>query len=425
MSQSIIDSRLDSIISGLSSSAWTDQERSKYCASVGEHPLFATGSVDLDSSKEAVANHAAIRNTEYDELDSPLALANEAKERGNAAFAAGGAFKSHAMRHYGDALRHARVLAASDADAARAIFAVVHANVAAVHLAHGFFISALDSSSESLRNGGGVKAAWRATKACLALGRATSAVEFCELGRTLLPSSSSSPGTSKSDGAALVDVFSPLIAEAQGILKAQQANEMTSAKTRRQRESSLARVRAACIDRRIKTGPPLFSGLHRTAAEPYIDDADEMHWPLAILYPEVGQSDWFDDVGEATCVGSLIDDILAEPPEWANKGSGYAPSAVDIFFKARPCKGTPIERAWSPESHADTPEDDPRGSEWVLVPRDAPLLLIIAQPSYIVADLPILYVVPRNSAFWKGMLRDAGGAFPVLSVPDFNAANAA
>ena len=412
MSQSLVNSRLDSIISTLSASAWTDAERSRYCADVGSHPLFSVPSLDGSmttsgdsSTVDASAARAAVTNVEYDELDSPLLLATEAKERGNAAFAAGGTFVSHAMRHYTDALRHARVAALTDADAARSLRALVHANIAAVHLAGGHFISALEESTESLRCGGGAKAAWRAGKACLSLGRASSCLEFCDLGRSLvvLPSA---------------DAFLGIAAESALLIKAQRANAKTTAVAQADRRASLARVRVACSQRRIAVGPPLFAGMHRTAAVPYIDEHEELHWPVNILYPEHGQSDWFDDVGESTLAGDMVDNVLSESPEWAPQGL-YVPDGVDIFFKARPCKAVPLERAWAEESLGDTPDDDPRGSDWVLVPRDAPLLLIIAQPSYVVADVPLLYVVPRKSPFWEGMRRDAGGTFPVLVVPDF------
>jgi hypothetical protein len=409
--QAIVDSKLDSIISRLSASAWTDAERTRYCADVGSHPLFSTPSdisTTTGGTEDAVAARAAVTNVEYDELDSPLVLATEAKERGNAAFAAGGTLQSHAMRHYTDALRHARVAATVDADASRNLRAVVNANIAAVHLAGGHFISALQASSEALRSGGGSKAAWRAAKACLALGRASSCLEFCDLGRSLSTDIS-------------VDAFAGIAKDAALMLKAQRSNAKSSASAAFDRTASLARVRAACAERHISTGPPLFGGMHRTSAHPYIDANDELHWPLMILYPEHGQSDWVVDVSESMCAGDFVDNVLAESPEWVSSANlSYTPNTVDIFFKARPCKITPLHRAWSTDALGDVPEDDPRGSDWVLVPREAPLLLIIAQPSYVVADIPLIYLVIRGSPFWEGMKRDAGGSFPVLKVPDFS-----
>jgi hypothetical protein len=62
---------------------------------------------------DAAAARAAVDNVEYDEADSPLVLGEEAKAKGNAAYAAGGAFLAHAAVHYGDALRHAAVAARS------------------------------------------------------------------------------------------------------------------------------------------------------------------------------------------------------------------------------------------------------------------------------------------------------------------------
>jgi len=421
---------LDSIADSLAARAWTDAERSTYCAAVGEHPLFAPasgggGGGDADSAAAAAAR-AAVAAVEYDELDSPLALAAEAKERGNAAFAAGAPFFSHALRHYADALRHARAAgaaAAADAPAARALAAAAHANAAAVHLAGGHPISALDAAREALRAGGGAKPAWRAARACVALGRAQAALDFCALGRALAAeASAAAAGGAPPPAPPAGDAFAGVAAEAAALLRVQRARDDAGARAAGAAAASLAAVRAACAERRISVGPPLYGNLRRTAAAPYVDARGELHWPLVVLYPESGQSDWLDDVGEAARVGDVVDEVLAEAPAWAAGAAAraaYAPAAVDVFFKARPCRAAPLARAWAPEAAGDEPEDDPRGSEWVHVPREAPLLLVLAQPAYVVADVPLLYVVPRGGAAWEAMRRDAGGRFAQLVVPDF------
>ncbi len=412
--QATVDAKLDAIYDALAATAWTPAERTAYCADVGAHPLFADGAPGAaggaGATEDAAAAAAAVVNVEYDELDTPLALSAEAREQGNAALARGAAFFSHAARHYADALRHAAAaarVAARDgaapdaAAAARAATSAAHANVAALALKRGHWITALDASRDALRAGGGPKPAWRAATACVRLGRAGAAADFCALGTSL-------------GGAEAA--FAPLAAEAAELARVQAAHAAGAARGAAAREASLAAVRAACAERRIAVGPPLFAGLRRTAAEPYVAPDGEVRWPLAVLYPETGQSDWLEDVGEADAVGDIVDALLAEPPEWAPRGA-YAPRAVDVFFKSRPCAARPLAAAWTPAALDEPPAPDARGSEWVRVPRAAPLLLVLAQPAYVVADVPLLYVVPRGGGFWEAMRRDSGGAFAELAVP--------
>ena len=64
-------------------------------------------------------------------------------------------------------------------------------------------------------------------------------------------------------------------------------------------------------------------------------------------------------------------------------------------------------------------EGAPGGASWVGVPHVAPVLLVLAAEGYVVADLPLLYVVERDTPFWEGMRADSGGTFMTLVVPDF------
>ena len=419
MSTTSTTAALARIESSLSSSTWTLSEREAYCDSVGAHPLYSRD--DAVSTEDAAAARAAVANVEYDDADSPLVLGDEARAKGNAAFAAGGSFLAHAANHYADALRHADAAeraaggVAGDAGSgatendgvlasARLLRATVHANLAAVHLSRGKFISALECATASLRCGGGAKAAWRGAKAALELGRARAAEEFLDLADAL--------------GAAPGDL-SAMRARAKSLRAAQAAHQLAYTSGTRARESRLQAVRAACAERRIATGPALFRGLRRTAAEPFVHSdgrVEEMHWPLTVLYPEHGQSDWVEDVGEASAVGDVVDILLARPPEWAPSLSAQK---ADVFFKARPCLPTPLERAWTQDALGDEPENDPRGAGWVRVPKDAPLLLVLAAEGYVVADVPILYIVETGTRFWTGMREDSGGTFLTLKLPDF------
>ena len=82
----------------------------------------------------------------------------------------------------------------------------------------------------------------------------------------------------------------------------------------------------------------------------------------------------------------------------------------------------PLEAAWAPASAEREPEEDLSNDlRWVQCPRDAPLLAPLYHPGYVVADLPVFYVVPRGGAFWKAMLKAAGGSFAQLPAPEGSA----
>ena len=60
------------------------------------------------------------------------------------------------------------------------------------------------------------------------------------------------------------------------------------------------------------------------------------------------------------------------------------------------------------------PADEWRPHRWVLIHPDAPLMLPLVQPAHVVADVPVLYVVPRDTPWWRDMRAAAGGAFARL-----------
>jgi tetratricopeptide (TPR) repeat protein len=151
---------------------------------------------------------------DYDGVDTPEALAREAKDKGNAAFLRGPDFYGHALRHYGECVTHASrsaalrpgkkaaeeedaedALARKHATAAAAVtgaraagaaaggdahiyaatgpgaremrelISVAHANVAAIHLARKKYVTAVEAAERALRaNPANVKAAYRAAK---------------------------------------------------------------------------------------------------------------------------------------------------------------------------------------------------------------------------------------------------------------------
>ena len=421
--QAEVDDRLERILGNLKT--WTPEERSKFCDDAGEHPLWA------GAAAQGTAAAAAMERVEYDELDSPLVLAGECKDKGNAAFKAGAKFFGNAVRHYRDALRHAGVAAAAaqgsgagasgggggedevadnvrSSKALRQLISTCHANLAAVFLARRKFISVLDECHAALRAWpDNAKAAFRAVKAALALGKATAALEMAEIG--------SLAGDGDGSGA-----FAPLVAEARELLALQQRAAAATAAELAAREASLTELRAACRERGIRVGPALFNGMRRTLAAPHVGADGLLRFPVVVLYPAEGQSDYLEEWSEADTLGELLATVLPDagaPPPWDARGE-YRAARCDVFFKSNPCKPIALEAAWTPAAVGEAPEESWKDVRWVRCALDAPLLLALVQESYVVADLPVFYVVPRASAFHAEMLRAAGGAFAELVVPE-------
>lgn len=420
--QTLIDDKLESVFSNLKT--WTPEERSQYCEDQGEHPLFSTsgggGEGSPPPTEAAAAAFTAMRNVEYDELDDPLTLAMECKEKGNAAFKGGKAFYGHAVRHYQDAIRHAQYglkggqqQGGDDGDglapspppkALKQVLSTCHSNLAAIYLARGKYIRVVEECGAALRAwGDNSKAAWRAAKAAIALGRASSALELAEIG--------SCAGEGGEDAAAS---FAPLVKEARELLRVQEGHAAAARRLASERASSLAVVREACRERGIQVGPPLFNGMQRTTARPYVDEEGALHWPVVVLYPGAGQSDYVEDWVESGTLGELLGMVL--PPPWDARGE-YGVGGCDVFFKSNPCKPLPLEVAWSKAMEGEAPEESWGDVRWVLCPHEAPLVLPLMQPSYVVADLPVFYVVPRSSAFHAQMRQAAGGEFARLTIP--------
>ena len=161
----------------------------------------------------------------------------------------------------------------------------------------------------------------------------------------------------------------------------------------RSRAECLTRVRSACAARGIAVGPPLFRDMRRTLAQPYVEGpapsstpsptpseaarapagagaegegAGELHWPVMILYPEYGTSDYLEDVGETASIADIVSHVLppterrqqrsafssnnSDPPAtarapWDVRGE-YLAGNVDVFFRTHAAAPVPLASAW-------------------------------------------------------------------------------
>ena len=60
--------------------------------------------------------------------------------------------------------------------------------------------------------------------------------------------------------------------------------------------------------------------------------------------------------------------------------------------------------------------ESPARQDWVRVPTHAPLLLPLVTPGYVVADIPVFYVIARDTAYYRDTIGKA--AVSTLVVPD-------
>lgn len=456
---------IDAILAGMQQ--WTPEERSKYCDDVGEHPLFMSKAPTMEEA-EGNAYMGALTHMVYDEEDTPEGMARECKEKGNAAFTKGAAYYGHAIKHYNDAIDHASRIPSKAPAALKAemtaLTSACWSNLAAIHLARGKYVTTLQACEAALKaSPKNVKALYRAAKACLPTGRAEAALAFTKLAIEADPAGDRNAA------------LAALLKECNEARRVQIAAAEAAKKLYQERAASLARVRAAVKERGINVGPPLFRGMRRTLAEPKVEgygDSQVLVWPVLILYPAAGHSDYCEAVSEVASVASVLEQVLplgdaktssrkrgssrgpVPPPLWDIRGE-YCLSNVDVFYKANPCAPIPVERwgrvamtgagaaaellngtaagkgdgpalldeasgaaAASSIDDYEEPKESVLRSRWVRVPPAAPLLLPLVQPNYVVADIPVLYVVPRSSACYADMLAGSGGAFLELNVPE-------
>ncbi|CAE7905412.1 ttc4, partial [Symbiodinium sp. KB8] len=131
-----------------------------------------------------------------------------------------------------------------------------------------------------------------------------------------------------------------------------------------------------------------------------------IHWPVVILYPANGQSDFVEDWHEAVPFGDMLASLLPDDgpaAPWDTEGK-YRKSKVDVYYQKRFVKPLPLDEVWI-DADGFTPASSSGGSdgdktvEMVKVPMDAPLMAPVTAEDYVVPDVPVFFVVVRGSPF--------------------------
>lgn len=418
-----ISSALEKALQGVS--RWTEEERGKYIDELADNPLFLPSMTETEQKSNTIVS--ALKSAEYDEIDTPFTLANESKTKGNDAFARGAEWFPNAIKHYNEGIKHCEKAMEiynhqikkknNDNDETpttvvhiktiRKLLSVLHANLAAIYMQRGKYISVLDSCRTALRLwGDNTKAVYRSAKVCIDLGRATTALEFIELGLTIEPENTS---------------FLPLQKEAKELLARQERIAAATAKEQRTKFEKLITLREACKERKILIGPPLYSSMRRTHANPYVDEEGSIHWPVLLLYPQYNQSDYLEDVQEGATIYDILSYIFqpnSPPPLWDTKRE-YVLDNIEVFFRTYPCKPIDYDLAWSSTVEGVEPENSPLSSRYVRIPMVCPLIVPLTQRENVIADIPVLYIVAKSSNVYQEMKKSSGGDFVTLRLPDW------
>jgi tetratricopeptide (TPR) repeat protein len=470
------DASFDALFAGLK--RWSESEREEYCDALEDHPLFL-GSTPTISQLENNSTLSALSTIQYDEIDTPQSLAEQAKDDGNAAFRRGVAFYGQALKHYRDAIDHA-VIAEKDElkikkkkeiekSRARPVIAACYSNLAAIHLARKKYITALGCCESALKaDPKHPKALYRAAKCCLELGRANAAVAFCHAGSAVVKNEDDEKA------------FASLLLTANAMVTRQEGNRAIVRANRERRFNEIINTRAEVVKRNIRMGPPIFRPLAAHLAGPAFDPLPKpstdhegiLDWPVLLLYPEHSTADFVVACPEVATMSDLLASVLpsippprgsiARPNEraaWDIRGQ-YWVGGVDVYY----CESDapPLTEPWADEAIAVAPlEDDfaidaagqkeeakkkekgnnygvsadfiskasaalykalPRGA-LVKVPHHAPLLLALVQPKHLIADLPTFLVLPRGSEVTLEFQKRSGGIFKEIHVPDFDKMN--
>lgn len=247
---------------------------------------------------------------------------------------------------------------------------------------------ALEDADEAMRLGaGGAKAAFRACKACLLLGRYDGVPARAEEGLRWEPGN---------------QALKRLRERAERLRADREARER-AARRRADSGRSLALLLGA---RGLRVAKPLLP--HQGDSRPAADKEGTLFWRVLVLYPQHGRSDALESVSEGATPGDILDTLL--PPHsprlpWDDRGD-HTRDRVGLFYPlaAGEPLGTEELAAWlSGDEELDGSDEgslpDPRApdpSHLALASEKKPLAHILAEPGHVVPGFPVFYLLLRR-----------------------------
>jgi len=184
----------------------------------------------------------------------------------------------------------------------------------------------------------------------------------------------------------------------------------------------------AVLHRGVRVGPSLYAS-GRVSHRPLLDSEPgranpleaQMHWPVMVLYPEVGQMDYLEQVAEGAAFGDLLATMFdpayaPAPPAW-DPERRYRPDNISLFLQVEACDALPREALleWYlgdsvPEGMADQDAGPLPEGYWAKHPRfarvplDCCLLEALQTPGYVVPGTPAFHAVVQGTSMERRFL---------------------
>ena len=242
------------------------------------------------------------------------------------------------------------------------------------------------------------KAAFRACKACILLGRLDEVFTHTASGLQSQPWNQE---------------LKKLREHAEALIEQRSHREQREAERKAETTAYAQQVAAALHWRSISVSRPVFDS--HGDPRPWIDEDGILHWRLLVLYPEVGQSDILQDASEEATVGAILDTLLEQPPIW-DCCNAYARESVELAYQKRLAnplehdtlvhwlagRGAPMEDEASPSERAQAHSRN----NIAKAPEDKALWQLLSENRTVVPGHPVFYALSRRSNFrdrvWSG-----------------------
>ncbi|KAK2401445.1 hypothetical protein P8452_08158 [Trifolium repens] len=342
----------------------------------GSEPLTENEKADL----EAIA---AIKESSALEL----------KEKGNQ-------YVKMGKKHYSDAIdcytRAINQKALSDSETS-----ILFSNRAHVNLLLGNFRRALTDANDALKfNPSSIKAIYRAAKASVSLNLLDEAQDYCQMGLHLDPKNEE---LKKLDNQVGLKILENEKHEAQVSKAVAEAKEIVS----------------VMENRGLKIGKAMYREL-TGIKKPVLDKSNILHWPVLLLYAEVMSSDFIEDFCETDMFSVHLDMVFADdqPLPW-DVENNYKREFIELYYEAGSGPRLSKEKllryllegtaaASNGEGIGDEEKDavdnlkqSQSSPKWIKVNERRTLHDVLKEPNFIIPEIPVFYVVSKQSSFYK------------------------
>ena len=351
-------------------------------------------------SKNKEKNEAymeVISNMVYDGKDA-AELADDLRLRANDCFRRGTKKDLKvAYELYTDALEYSAQV--EDSQENRTRYATILSNRAAVQLAKQNYGSALRDCANALKYGpevlANVKVFYRACLAAKALEKYDQVVHYADAGLKIEPSNK--------ELIELRDKGRILLAEQERLARRKEKLEWEMKRFDQQ-------LRKALIERKIRYAPLTtdFSSYAKDEAlVPTINAAinGALSWPIVILYPESGQTDFISSALETSTLEEQLAPVFEIAPEWDANGHYKSLKDLAVYYESWNAIPYDLNKPLAPQKAELTEKgmiDWKHEKKFVRIPS---LRITIQQAvtldGFVIAGIPCFYVVSKRGEYYK------------------------